>query len=340
MKILYLIGNGFDINVGLNTSYQDFLKFYLEQPAPKELDEVGVRFINRLKEEMQSDIQLWSDLELQYGKHMARLGHMGSAVHPINDEFDIINDDIRDNLSKYIATQEKRLFFTEDAKKRFLADLADPEAFFRDYEKNEVDNRRKNFWYSTGKVIDIITFNYTRTIETLLGKTPAQSSGFEVNAPIHVHGYYDSRMIMGVNDASQIDNEELRNNTYITDALVKSKNNHAYGISHTNKCNQLIKNAQLICIYGLSFGETDKMWWQKICKELKGRTDLLVLVHWYVKDLPDYSNSGHKLQYLMNQTADKLLSLGGIAENERSNLLNRIYVTINSPKFNFKIEED
>ena len=246
MRILYLIGNWFDINVGLDTSFQDFLKFYLKQPVPKELDEVAVRFINRLKEEIQSDIQLWSYFELQYGKHMARLGHMGSAVHPINEEFDIINDDIRTNLSKYIATQEKRLFFTEEAKKRFLADLADPEAFFRDFEKNEVDNRRKNVWHTTGRTIDIITFNYTRTIETLLGKTPVQSSGFDVNAPIHVHGYYDSRMIMGVNDASQIDNEALRNNTYITDALIKSKNNHAYGVSHTNRCSQLIKGKQSI----------------------------------------------------------------------------------------------
>ena len=339
MRILYLIGNGFDINVGLNTSYQDFLKFYLKQPAPKGLDDVGVRFINRLKEEIQSDIHLWSDLELQYGKHMARLGHMGAAVHPINEEFDIINDDIRDNLSNYIATQEKRLFFTEEAKKHFLVDLACPEAFFRDYEKNEVDTRRKKIWNTTGKSIDIITFNYTRTIEELLGKTPVQSSGYEINAPIHVHGYHNSRMVMGVNDVSQIDNEELRKNTYVTDALVKSKNNHAYGVSHTNRCSQLIKEAQLLCIYGLSFGETDKMWWQKICKELKDRSDMLVLVNWYVKDLPDYSNSGHKLQYLMNQSADKLLSLGGIAENERSNYSDRIYVAINSPKFNFKIEE-
>lgn len=234
MKILYLIGNGFDINVGLNTSYQDFLKFYLHQPLPIDMDDVGVRFINRLKEDIQSDILLWSDLELQYGKHMAKLGHMGSAIHPINDEFDIINDDIRENLSKYLATQEKRISFTDDAKRRFLADLADPESYFRDFEKNEVEHRRKNSWHTTAKIIDIITFNYTRTIETLLGKTPVQSSGFEINTPIHVHGYYDSRMIMGVNDASQIENEKLRNNAYVTDALVKSKNNHAYGISHTN----------------------------------------------------------------------------------------------------------
>ena len=42
----------------------------------------------------------------------------------------------------------------------------------------------------------------------------------------------------------------------------------------------------------------------------------------------------------MNQTADKLLSLGGVAENERSQYSDRIYVAINSPKFKFEIDED
>ena len=30
MNIVYLIGNGFDINLGLNTRYCDFYKYYLE----------------------------------------------------------------------------------------------------------------------------------------------------------------------------------------------------------------------------------------------------------------------------------------------------------------------
>lgn len=77
---------------------------------------------------------------------------------------------------------------------------------------------------------------------------PQQSSGFDINGPTHVHGYHDSRMVMGVNDVSQIDNEEVRKLTYTTDALVKPNNNHVYGVSHTDRCISLIQNAQLICI--------------------------------------------------------------------------------------------
>ena len=52
MRILYLIGNGFDINVGLHTSYSEFLQDYLQQEPTTELDLVGKRFINRLKSEL------------------------------------------------------------------------------------------------------------------------------------------------------------------------------------------------------------------------------------------------------------------------------------------------
>lgn len=339
MRLLYMIGNGFDINVGLHTSYAEFLKFYLKQPDANGLDDIGERYVNRLKNDIKENIDLWADLEVRYGKHMSNLGHLGSSVHPIIDELDVINDDLRNNLSKYIGSEESKIVFSEESKKTFLADLIKPEAEFRDFERNEVVSRKNNMWHSTSNTIDFITFNYTRTIEKLLVKMPLQYSGFEINGPVHVHGYHDNRMILGVNDVSQIDNEELRKLTYAVDALVKPNSNHVYGISHTDRCKTLVQSAQLICLYGLSFGDTDKIWWQKICNELRNRVDLIVLIYWYIKDFPNYNNSGHKLQNEMTQIADRFLAQGGIENSERPKLRNRVYVKINGSMFNFKIDE-
>lgn len=339
MKLLYLIGNGFDINVGLHTSYLEFLQYYLQQAPNTGLDKVGIRYVNRLKEDIKENIILWSDLERQYGKHMSKLGHMGSDVYSIGEEFDIINDDIRDHLSKYIGIEDGRIVFSEESKKAFLADILKPESFFRDFERNEVIKRKSNKWHTTANTIDFITFNYTRTLEKLLVKMPQQSSGFNINGPTHVHGYHDNRMVMGVNDVSQIDNEEVRKLTYTTDALVKPNNNHIYGVTHTDRCESLIQNAQLICIYGLSFGDTDKMWWQKICTELNNRPELMVLIFWYKKDFPNYANSGHKLQYEMNMVKDMFLAQGSVFDSERQKFMNRVYVKINGSIFNIKIEE-
>lgn len=339
MNILYLIGNGFDLNVGLKTSYPDFLNYYLVQPVPDGLDEVGQRYIKRLKADIQSDISLWSDLELQFGKHMAKLGSMGKSVHTLQEELDIINDDLREKLSEYIATEDKRCTFAENAKKLFLDKVAKPYTHLRDYERTDIQNRKTNNWQTTANVVNFITFNYTRTLEKLIGKTPVNTNGFELHEPIHVHGYYDQRMILGVNDASQIENEELRKLTYATDTLVKSANNHSYGIAHTDTCNSLISHAQLICCYGLSFGETDKMWWKKVCNELKKRGDVVVILFAHESKMANYANNGHKLQYKMNVKKDEFLSRGGVPDSERQNMAQRIYVSFNDPIFNIQIDD-
>lgn len=337
MRILYLIGNGFDLHVGLRTSFPDFLRYYLAQPIPDKLDDTSKSYIQRLKDDIDDNIQLWSNLELRYGHHMSKLGGSGKTMQMLQDELDTINDDIRANLANFIAEQDRHSFFDENAKKRFLEDIISPEKNLRDFERDNVNNYMSNLWPRIGNNIDIITFNYTRTIEHLLGKTSIQTTRFEIHSPVHVHGYHDSRMILGINDASQIENEQLRKLTYVTDALVKPDNNHSYGVAHTNMCDYMINAAQLICCYGLSFGDTDKLWWEKICNELRKRSELLVIVFAHSKKNIDFSNSGHKRENLMRQIKNHFLSQGGVDEPDRLRLSQRIYVSINDSIFNIEI---
>lgn len=339
MRILYLFGNGFDLHVGLHTGYRDFLKYYLQQPEPAELDEVGKRFIKRLKEDIKDNIELWSDLELQLGRHTEKFGGMGSSVHSLEEEMDIVNDDIRDNLSRYISQEDKKAIFTESDCSQYQKELISPELHLRDFEKDTIKYCKSKMWNGTSNIIDIITFNYTRTIERLLDNASKQVSGFQINMPVHVHGYFDERMILGVNDQSQIANKELCKSTYATDALIKADCNHTYGVSHTNQCASLIANAQLLCCYGLSLGNTDKMWWKKICEELKKRGELIVILFVHKPDIIDYSNNGHKRQRVIRYIANRLLTQGEVAEPERKNLLGRIYVSINDSIFGIHIDE-
>lgn len=337
MKILYLFGNGFDLHVGLKTSFHQFLKYYLNQPIPSGLDDFGKRYISRLKDDIQGNIDLWSSLELQYGKHMSQLGKGGNDVHTIEEELDIINDDIREKLSSFIEHENNEINFTNEARHKFLNDILVPEQNLRDYEIDKVKQCRANVWNLTQNVINIITFNYTSTIEYLLGDAPVQASKFVIQQPIHVHGYYNRRMVLGVNDISQIDNENLRNNQYVIDALVKANNNHSYGDNHTNLCRQLIHEAQLICCYGLSFGDTDKVWWKLICDELSRRGDVILIIFAHADKMPNYANSGHKLQNMMRREINNLLSKGDVDNSLKQQLSQRIYVSINGSIFNIKI---
>ncbi|SDD38363.1 Bacteriophage abortive infection AbiH [Algoriphagus faecimaris] len=60
MNIVYLIGNGFDLNLVLNTKYSDFYEYYKSSKTsnPKILE---------IKNEISANLQNWSDLELALG---------------------------------------------------------------------------------------------------------------------------------------------------------------------------------------------------------------------------------------------------------------------------------
>ncbi len=66
MNITFLIGNGFDLNLGLKTSYQDFLDYYLKNTNND--TEIIKYFKNIIKEEQENDIDTWADAEIFLGK--------------------------------------------------------------------------------------------------------------------------------------------------------------------------------------------------------------------------------------------------------------------------------
>ena len=53
MNITFFIGNGFDINLGLNTKYSDFYPYFIEKST----------ITNMIRAWLQEDELLWSDLE-------------------------------------------------------------------------------------------------------------------------------------------------------------------------------------------------------------------------------------------------------------------------------------
>lgn len=63
MNITFLIGNGFDLNLKLNTRYSDFYKYYIKND-PKDL----------LSKSIKEDYEIWSDLEVGLGEFLKDIG--------------------------------------------------------------------------------------------------------------------------------------------------------------------------------------------------------------------------------------------------------------------------
>lgn len=67
MNVTYIIGNGFDLNLGLKTRYQDFYDYYMTKTSPNSQVEL-------LKDTIKQDgYELWSDLEIGLGRISASM---------------------------------------------------------------------------------------------------------------------------------------------------------------------------------------------------------------------------------------------------------------------------
>lgn len=262
MKILHIIGNGFDLNLGLKTSYKDFYDFYKSLESTK-------NSINNLKTNISSNYNNWSDLELALGQYTEEF----STV----DEFDEVFEDIGEQLAKYLKLEESK-FEVEVDKEKFFENLVKPEIYLPVADTNRINTFKSSF-INNAWVVDIFTFNYTSIIEKIIenkknikiGNHIKETNPVTLRNVEHIHGYVDDRMVLGINDVSQLKNKEFHKNVDVLEAIVKEKCNIAYGHTIDSLFKTKISQAEIICIFGSSLGDTDNIWWELIGDRLKER---------------------------------------------------------------------
>lgn len=266
MQVLYIFGNGFDLNLKLETSYNHFYEYY----KSVESENTNVR---NLKKSIKDKYPSWSDLELALGAYTTELKSKA--------ELDDILLDINEELSKFLLRQEEKLAKYEFDRKIFFEHLSFPERLFLPADKEKIFDIKKK-WSNHQWNLNVFTFNYTRTIERILGeKTKGIHIGNHTGSSIqlveikHIHGDLDNDMVIGVNDISQIANESFHSDEDILEFIVKPECNRANKNNIDRDFSNKIKSANLICIFGSSIGDTDKRWWELIGERLKSDCYLL-----------------------------------------------------------------
>lgn len=121
MDITFLIGNGFDINIGLNTRYKNFYDFYCLQKS-------SLKDLANLKKEIRN----WSDLEVELGKYLGKINDEKKAL--------LIYGDILEKLHSFIEAEENKHPITDSNKNIILEDLLHPEKYVRFLERKEIGN--------------------------------------------------------------------------------------------------------------------------------------------------------------------------------------------------------
>jgi hypothetical protein len=131
---------------------------------------------------------------------------------------------------------------------------------------------------------------------------------------------------MGINDENQMTNEDFRKKREIAEALIKTVCNKVYKYSIDDKCKILIENADLICIFGSSLGETDKYWWELIGKRLKNNSKLVI----FKKGEEIHRRRSYKLARTERDVREAFLSKTSLTDDEKSQVADKIYVSVSS----------
>lgn len=200
MKITFLIGNGFDLNLGLKTTYKDFYENYLKTLNKETINNnILYRYIDR-------DIEDWVDFEIRLGlftfppdsNDNDKMNFMKRAKE-LSDENEFIEKelnsnknfsresflsaltDFRKNFKKYLIQESKRLENMEKYLGHVL--FKGLTSFADDYNDNEklgiYSNMYSNAPFSNnGRSLSIeysfLTFNYTDFLE--IGKVYTDST--------------------------------------------------------------------------------------------------------------------------------------------------------------------
>ncbi|WP_215222824.1 AbiH family protein [Echinicola shivajiensis] len=322
MKIVYLLGNGFDLSLGMKTGYKDFYEYYQSTNSKSEV-------VKKLKDEISGDLENWSDLELAFGKYTEKINSQ--------DEYDELIEDLLGNLGEYLCYQEEKLDVSILDREKFCNYLAYPEESLLQADKNKLKAFRNNYKNSR---VSIVTFNYTRVVEKIIGEkysniqiTTHQNGGRSTLSGVeHIHGYTDRRMILGVNDISQIQNKSFHNNTDVLESLVKRNCNKVLRHTRDSFVENQINSANLICIYGSSIGDTDKVWWELIGERLRSNVKLII----FVKDKPINPLFEYKSIRIERKIVENFLTKTNLEEKEKEKVKDNIFIGLNTQMFNIK----
>ena len=352
MNISFFIGNGFDINLGLRTAYSEFIKWYLKQ-------ETNNPVISEFKKMIASNIDTWSNLEVALGQK--------TIAFPLDnpETFIMCKKDLDVHLQIYLRKENYR--FSSNPLPEYISQFKDSLIHYKKYCDSKVQrelNAIYKFYIKEDRCYNIITFNFTDTVDVLWAKTTSKFAKRTIRKRkvsnddffdriakaldsivtydykgqlIHIHGTIDNAMMTGVNDIEQISNVKFRVNEDVLDCCIKPLMNENCGNRLNDRVSDIIEKTNVFVVFGMSIGETDKIWWDKIVRRVIENEHCYLL-------LVNYDNSFDRIlpytaTYATKSMVANLYRITNLDERECAILNSRLGIQFNTDIFKLTADQ-
>lgn len=312
MRYVIMIGNGFDIGLGLKTAYSDFIEEYKNSPAiHPEVSDEKLRIEGILKEQIKREPKTWADAEEAFAelRFTEMFGNCADVRRCILDVFSLFTEALKNYLAKQEFSRELNRVSRDVSEAFFLHVMQSvfegmPE-WLREQELNRLGD--VNSAQQFPNYCSFINFNYTGTFDKLIGAkigevhTTSGHYSFEQrvltaeilnrNAPfiferlVHVHGSNRGRnSIFGVSDSRQITDAVACEMAETIGFLVKDCTDREKAAGNYDLTADVLNNADRVILFGMSIGNSDKYWWRLLMERVCKVKDFRVLVFPYSKN--------------------------------------------------------
>lgn len=335
MNITFLLGNGFDIGLGMPTRYEDFYKEYCKIATGEDCDtENIIEFKNMLlnrNEKGENKIIDWADFEKAFGAHSSDLKIDRKADYLARFE------DFTEKFNAYLELVESCTDCSNTAEIGKIMDNAvKMYKHIRKADEDALDARRSKF--SNERIYNFVCFNYTKTLDSCINALRdvlKKENSRNIGSVVHIHGFVEDNMILGVNDPSQITDQDLSADEDVIRELVKPNQNENSRTGYENAFKTVINKSDLICVYGMSLGETDKKWWDIISTWLCKSTDKVLVI---LKHEKEYSpRFPHRQDRIIRPIRERFLSFSTLSSEEKQKISEQIYIGINNDVFSMEL---
>lgn len=277
LNVAVLVGNGFDLKAGLDTSPMSFIESFVERYGsddPDLWDKPAARLCQKIQED---GIESWCDFERKVGEYSPAVVTIEDGTAKGSD-YVAAKAALDEHLREYMMAQNELVddaFISANAKTCDNS-LADWVAVLTDRDR---DSFLQGLSWPAELNYNVLCFNYTSTLERLL--TPGLGHPLKpdravdgsiihkLNSFSYVHGTIAGAPVCGVDNPTQIRDETLRASPKVIGTTVKPSIQSLMGSNQDRDAISKLVNANVVLIFGMSLGMTDQRWWRIVCDSLQ-----------------------------------------------------------------------
>ena len=324
-NITFILGNGFDLNLGMDTRYSDMYKGYIEQPSI-------IGYIDKFKKHLNDQAPIfekWGDFEMAMAEYAKTLSSEEEFVGCVRD--------FKGYMVKYLTDENNKmvkLIKNTQNTKEILGELDKSLTKFYDGLTPNDMNKIKSIIEKSDVVRNYITFNYTMPLESLLAIRARDQAVWE-REPIHIHGKLGGDIVLGVDYEDQLMGIEFDLTKKGERAFIKPLFNEQFDKARVDTTKNIILESSIICVYGFAMGESDNTWvWLLGDWLLANKQHHLIYYDYNSPKLDSYNSD--EIMEVEEELKFALWKKLGLEENS---VLDQIHIPVGKNIFNFKFKE-